>query len=60
MFNNRPALNARYTTPDVPSTSNGNGTLPTAAGVMADAYHLRDRIQARLLSQSPGEVNLTH
>jgi pilus assembly protein CpaF len=57
MFNNRPALNARYITAEAPA-ANGNGSV--AAGVMADAYHLRDRIQARLLSQSPGEVNLTH
>jgi pilus assembly protein CpaF len=58
MFNNRPALNARYTTTEAPA-ANGNGPA-AAAGVMADAYHIRDRIQARLLGQAPGEVNLTH
>jgi pilus assembly protein CpaF len=58
MFTNRPALNARYAPPEVQRP--GNGGSPTAGGVMADAYHLRDRIQARLLSQAPGEVNLTH
>lgn len=59
MFTNRPALNARYTAAETPLAINGaNGT--SGAGVMADAYHLRDRIQARLLSQSPGEVNLAH
>ena len=57
MFTNRPALAARYATAEAPAV-NGNGA--PAAGVMADAYHLRDRIQSRLLSQSPGEVNLTH
>jgi pilus assembly protein CpaF len=57
MFANRPALTARYTvsTDALP----GNGQTP-ASGVMADVYHLRDRVQAKLLSQSPGDVNLGH
>jgi pilus assembly protein CpaF len=57
MFANRPALNARYTVPTDALPGNGQ---PPASGVMADVYHLRDRVQAKLLSQSPGEVNLGH
>src|SRR5437868_7077803 len=57
MFTNRPALNARYTV--TPEAAPGNGANPVN-GVMADVYHLRDRVQAKLLSQSPGDVNLGH
>jgi len=57
MFTNRPALNARYTV--TPEATPGNGASP-GSGVMADVYHLRDRVQAKLLSQAPGEVNLGH
>jgi pilus assembly protein CpaF len=57
MFANRPALSARYNA--TPEPGNGNGSSP-ASGVMADVYNLRDRVQAKLLSQSPSEVNLGH
>src|SRR5215472_998472 len=57
MFANRPALNSRYAV--APEPTPGNGASP-GSGVMADVYHLRDRVQAKLLSQSPGEVNLQH
>jgi len=59
MFANRPALNTRYSV--TPEAISGNGASP-GSGVMADVYHLRDRVQAKLLSQSqtPGEVNLGH
>src|SRR5437870_6213261 len=59
MFTNRPALNARYAVTPEAIPGNGNGANP-GSGVMADVYHLRDRVQAKLLSQSPSEVNLGH
>src|SRR2546428_12276882 len=57
MFANRPALNARYTV--TAEALSGNGSSPNS-GVMADVYNLRDRVQAKLLAQSPSEVNLGH
>jgi pilus assembly protein CpaF len=57
MFANRPALNARYTV--TAEALSGNGSSPSS-GVMADVYNLRDRVQAKLLAQSPTEVNLGH
>jgi pilus assembly protein CpaF len=60
MFTNRPALTSRFSNPPE------NGHQPAGAapggmgGVMADVYHLRDRVQAKLLSQSQGDVEAAH
>jgi pilus assembly protein CpaF len=56
MFNNRPALNARYAVSAVAEPAHNAAT----GGALADVYYLRDRVQAKLLGQSPGEVNLNH
>ncbi len=55
MFTNRPALSARYTTPVETDRAAGPGA---SSSVLADAYHLRDRVQAKLLSQTPGDLNV--
>ena len=59
MFTNRPAMSSR---------SGGNERKQSAAvqppegtGVSrADIYHIRDRIQRKLLNETEGEVNLSH
>jgi pilus assembly protein CpaF len=59
MFTNRPALHSRYA--NQADNRAPNGTNPGGmSGVMADAYHLRDRVQAKLLNQTPGEVTAVH
>ncbi len=55
MFTNRPALQNR----SARAASNGDSILTTSGRVNADAYHLRDRVQAMLLSETQGDVNLT-
>jgi pilus assembly protein CpaF len=58
MFSNRPARTR--TTPAVetikPGDNSGNG-MGTTGG---EAYHIRDRVQRKLLSEADGEVNLSH
>jgi pilus assembly protein CpaF len=60
MFQNRPArarTNANEQTQSpVTEQSMGEG-LGSAS---AEAYHLRDRVQRKLLSEADGDVNLTH
>ena len=63
MFPNRPAFNGRKETPA--PTRNGSSTIPaptveTSGGIPADVYHIRDRVQRKLLSDTEGEVNLRH
>ena len=56
MFTNRPALQTRPGVVESPATA-----AATSAGrVTGDAYHIRDRVQAKLLSETQGEVNLSH
>lgn len=50
MFNNRPAMNARRGTKEL----NGKGT----GGVSADVYHIRDRVQRKLLAETEGDGDL--
>ncbi|HSF83604.1 MAG TPA: CpaF family protein [Anaerolineales bacterium] len=59
MFTNRPAMNGR---PAVPSTGQLTAapTIESVGGVTADVYQIRDRVQRKLLSETEGEVNLSH
>jgi pilus assembly protein CpaF len=57
MFTNRPALSARYTaTPETEAPASG----PAASSVMADVYHLRDRVQTKLLAHSGAGIDPYH
>ncbi len=62
MFTNRPAVQTRpggAIPPRGPAAAvPGASTAP--GRVMADGYHIRDRVQAKLLSETQGEVNLSH
>ncbi len=56
MFTNRPAVNNR------PSAKTKNlyqaaASLETLGGVPADVYHIRDRVQKKLLSETEGEIS---
>jgi pilus assembly protein CpaF len=59
MFTNRPAQKARSTQYDTkPQTKQGAGDPdPELKG---DLYHIRDRIQRKLLNETDGNVDLTH
>jgi pilus assembly protein CpaF len=57
MFTNRPALNAR----PGPAILAVAAAAPANLGrVTADVYHLRDRVQHKLLAETEGEVDLSH
>jgi len=56
MFTNRPAINGR-------PTAGRTDTAPVVESlgeVSADVYHIRDRVQRKLLSETEGEVSLSH
>ena len=59
MFPNRPTANHKP-----PGTASDLAASALAFdnvdGVTADVYHIRDRIQRKLLSETQGEVNLSH
>ena len=57
MFTNRPAMNSRQGGGD----RSKEVKTPEASGVSkADIYHIRDRIQRKLLNETEGDVNLSH
>ena len=60
MFTNRPAMNNGRSTKTTASSVPSVLTVETAGGVSADVYHIRDRVQRKLLTETEGEVNLTH
>jgi pilus assembly protein CpaF len=60
MFTNRPAKNNRSSSL---SSSSESGTAVITDGVgnpTSDVYHIRDRVQRKLLADTEGEVNLSH
>jgi len=58
MFNNRPAITNR---PRGQFGSDGNApNIESLGGVSTDVYHIRDRVQRKLLADSEGEVDSTH
>ena len=59
MFTNRPAMTSRSQSGDRPRQTGANTPEGTGAS-KADVYHIRDRIQRKLLNETDGEVNLSH
>jgi pilus assembly protein CpaF len=59
MFPNRPGLNGRpaYIEPADDVTT---FVAESLTGVNADVYHIRDRVQRKLLAETEGGVNLSH
>ena len=62
MFTNRPAVQTRpgAAAPPRGLAAAAPGAQAAPGRVMADGYHIRDRVQAKLLSETQGEVNLSH
>jgi pilus assembly protein CpaF len=60
MFPNRPGLNGRsaHLEPANPATT--TFVAESLTGVNADVYHIRDRVQRKLLAETEGGVNLSH
>ena len=56
MFSNRPAKTNTITVERQGPTERPND----GAGPSTEAYHLRDRVQRKLLAEADGDVNLSH
>jgi pilus assembly protein CpaF len=56
MFTNRPAINERRKTQPIKKEID----VPSLDGITADVYHIRDRVQSKLLAETDGEVNASH
>ena len=57
MFNNRPAITNR---PRGQGLDGNTPNIESLGGVSTDVYHIRDRVQRKLLADSEGEVNTAH
>jgi pilus assembly protein CpaF len=60
MFTNRPAMNGRSGAAAQKEESTKALNLENQGRVSADVYHIRDRVQRKLLAESDGDVNLGH
>ena len=56
MFTNRPAINERRKTQPIKKQLDA----PLLGSISADVYHIRDRVQSKLLAETDGEVNASH
>jgi pilus assembly protein CpaF len=60
MFPNRPGLNGRSTHLETDNPATTTFVAESLTGVNADVYHIRDRVQRKLLAETEGGVNLSH
>lgn len=60
MFTNRPAKNNRPSTVSLASEARLAEMTDGLGNPTADVYHIRDRVQRKLLAETEGEVNLAH
>jgi pilus assembly protein CpaF len=60
MFPNRPGLNGRSAHLETADQATNTFVAESLTGVNADVYHIRDRVQRKLLAETEGGVNLTH
>ncbi|HEX7974646.1 MAG TPA: CpaF family protein [Anaerolineales bacterium] len=60
MFTNRPALNNRSAAANTADPLASAATGESSEGISADVYHIRDRVQRKLLGESEAGVNLNH
>ncbi len=56
MFTNRPAINVRSSA-EARAT---NTDFTNLGSIPADVYHIRDRVQSKLLAETDGEVSTSH
>ncbi len=61
MFTNRPAQNAprNPVMPTAPAQAEAMRSIDSGA-VTADAYHIRERVQRKLISEADGDVSVIH
>jgi pilus assembly protein CpaF len=59
MFSNRPAINNRPLAKARTQPLNPEA-IETLGGVPSDVYHIRDRVQKKLLAETEGEVSVEH
>jgi pilus assembly protein CpaF len=60
MFPNRPGLNGRSAHLESADPADTTFVAESLTGVNADVYHIRDRVQRKLLAETEGGVNLSH
>ncbi len=60
MFPNRPGLNGRSAHLEPADQATNTFVAESLTGVNADVYHIRDRVQRKLLAETEGGVNLSH
>ncbi len=61
MFNNRPAMNSKSSNRmSAPSSKTAEAAILEMGNIPAEVYHIRDRVQQKLLAETDGEVNRTH
>jgi pilus assembly protein CpaF len=60
MFPNRPGLNGRSAHLEPANSDATTFVAESLTGVNADVYHIRDRVQRKLLAETEGGVNLSH
>jgi pilus assembly protein CpaF len=60
MFPNRPGLNGRSAHLETADPAAATFVAESLTGVNADVYHIRDRVQRKLLAETEGGVNLNH
>lgn len=58
MFNNRPAITNRTRDRIDPQTM--VPAVESLSGISSDVYHIRDRVQRKLLAEADGDVDLSH
>lgn len=56
MFTNRPAINERRHT----QPRDNQVDVSSIGNISADVYHIRDRVQSKLLAETDGEVSASH
>ncbi|RPI32244.1 MAG: CpaF family protein [Chloroflexota bacterium] len=60
MFTNRPAKSITQRNTSAPGTFSGAQVAENQGALPADAYHIRDRVQHKLLREADGDVNISH
>lgn len=60
MFNNRPAVNASKTQPATPESIAQPLRQESNSALTPDMYHIRERVQRKLLAEVDGEINTGH
>ncbi len=61
MFNNRPAQKSQPTSPTATrEATTESARAESGTALTADAYHIRDRVQRKLIAEADGDVSVAH